>query len=421
MHKILVITLPPQWGGGVYTQTMGFCKHLQSESEFEIRLAYANSGDLNGTTRGFVKRGEKVCVDHVEGFPFYAIRSPFPAIEFSRYTHNETWGELLGWSDSVQVIGGGVAHGFPAAGSKTPYALWVASTREADGAEFYRGSGFLRKRWLDVQYHFIRKLETETLRDASKIFVVSEYTRQLLKNRYDLKIEKEDCIAIPVDTDVFKPDATISKQHTTICYVGRVNDPRKQVTLLLAALRRVREKGIECFLKLAGEKPGPLLQELVRRLGLEQWVDFLGYLPSAELPRFYQSSLFSVLPSQEEGQGIVVLEAMACGLPVVATRCGGPESLIRDGQDGFLVANGEEEELAERMEFLIKRPEVALAMGQKARQRVVEDYTPGKAYSRIISFHQAVRRREGDVENSEIDQPQARFLDRHVRASILKH
>jgi glycosyltransferase involved in cell wall biosynthesis len=401
------MTLPPQWGGGGYTQTMGLCKHLRQRGGFEIRVAYPDPGNLNGRTKGFVKGCPEVFLHDVEGFSYYAIRSAFPAIEFRRYAFNRIWDELLSWADSAQVTGGGIAQGFPAARSQTPYALWIASTREADGAEFYRGSSFLRKRWLQVQFHFIRKLERKTVRNASRVFVISEYTRKLLENTYGLNIDPRDFVAVPVDADVFKPDDTVSKQYTTICYAGRVDDPRKQVTLLLAALRRVREKGIECFLKLAGEKPGPLLQELVRRLGLEQWVDFLGHLPSAELPRFYQSSLFSVLPSQEEGQGIVVLEAMACGLPVVATRCGGPESLIRDGQDGFLVANGEEEELAERMEFLIKRPEVALAMGQKARQSVLLRFTPEQAYSRIVAFHLALSQRARNLKRPGLEPQQA--------------
>lgn len=390
MHKLLVITLPPKWGGGGFTQTIGLCKYLRQRGGFEIRVAYPDAGDSNGGTQEFIQRSRRGLVHEVEGFSYQPIRPAFPAIEFKRYAPNQVWDDLLRWADSCQVMGGGIAQGFPAARSKTPYALWVASTREADGAESYRASGFLRRRWLDLQYHFIRKQERETLHNAARVFVISEYTRRLLERTYNLKIDPCDFIPVPVDADVFTLDETVNKQLNTISYVGRVNDPRKQVPLLLAALRSVREKGIDVFLKLGGEEPGPRLKELVQKLGLGQCVEFVGYIPLSDLPRFYQSSLFSVLPSQEEGQGIVVLEAMACGLPVIATRCGGPESLIEDGRDGFLVANGSEEELAEKIEFLIKQPNVALRMGRYARQSVIQNFTPPKTYSKIVNFHLAL-------------------------------
>jgi glycosyltransferase involved in cell wall biosynthesis len=372
---------------------MGFCQHLRQLGGFDIRVAYPQAGNVNS-----IQTSPRVRIHDVEGFSYHAIRPTLPAIEFNRYADNSAWDDLLSWADSCQVMGGGIAQGFPASKSQTPYAIWVASTREADGAEAYRHSSFLKKRWLDMQFHFIRRFERETLHKASEVFVISEYTRRLLESSYDLQIPDHNCIPVPVEADFFKPDPEVDKSQNTICYVGRVNDPRKQIPLLLSALRRVLDRGVEVHLKMAGEMPNEHIQQVVRTLKLEPFVEFVGQVPAAELPGFYQSSLINVLPSQEEGQGIVVLEAMGCEVPTVATRCGGPESLIDNGRDGFLIANGDENELAEKIALLIKNPEQALAMGRLGREHVLLKHTPEKAYARIIDFHLGAARRAGAID-----------------------
>lgn len=380
MHKILIITLPPEWGGGVYTQTIGLCRYLQNAGRFEVRAAHHQSGSSFELRPRLHERS-------IDGVPFTCISSALSTIEFNRYCYNGHWGELFRWADSVQVIGGGIAHGFPATRSKLPYALWVATTREADGAERYRRSGLLKQRWLDFQYYFIRRLEQETLSKAGRIFVASRYTQELLNDKYAAEVDTKDCLAIPVDPFVFRPNPDVKKQSNTICYVGRVQDPRKGLSLLLAAIRQVLWGGTQVYLRVAGGQPGLRLQNLVERWQLDSHVTFLGQVPQEDLPAVYQSSLFSVLPSQEEGLGIAMLEAMSCGLPVIATRCGGPESVIQDGRNGFLVRNGDEEHLAERINFLINRPEIIDEMGQRARDDVLMNYTPERAYSRIVDFH----------------------------------
>jgi D-inositol-3-phosphate glycosyltransferase len=82
----------------------------------------------------------------------------------------------------------------------------------------------------------------------------------------------------------------------------------------------------------------------------------------------YQEATVFAFPSRQEGLGISVAEAMACGLPVVATRCGGPEGLVVDGVTGRLVPNGDEAAFAEAIDGILRDPALRIAMGAAARE-----------------------------------------------------
>ncbi len=116
--------------------------------------------------------------------------------------------------------------------------------------------------------------------------------------------------------------------------------PHKNHRLALQAFRLVRDKSPQATLAVAGD--GPLraeLEQAARELGLGAAVSFLGTVERIE--EVMRGCDVFVLPSDYEGFGLVVAEAMACGLPAVATRSGGPENIIRDGLDGFLVPTGD--------------------------------------------------------------------------------
>jgi len=88
----------------------------------------------------------------------------------------------------------------------------------------------------------------------------------------------------------------------------------------------------------------------------------------------YQRAAVFALPSDDEGLGMVILEAMACGVPVVATRCGGPEGVITEGTDGFLVARDDAVALATRLQALLDSHTLNEALGRHARATIEARY-----------------------------------------------
>ncbi len=103
-------------------------------------------------------------------------------------------------------------------------------------------------------------------------------------------------------------------------------------------------------------------------------VEFVALPGEEEILRLYQRAAVFALPSDEEGFGVVILEAMACGVPVVATRCGGPEGIITDGTDGFLVPREDAGAMAARLQVLLDSPTLNETMGRRARATIEARY-----------------------------------------------
>ena len=151
--------------------------------------------------------------------------------------------------------------------------------------------------------------------------------------------------------------------------------PRKGIATVLGALRRLAGRGelpAEFVYRIAGdERADPefagRLRRLARRGELAGLVEFAGRLSDEELTREFASASLFCLPSAHEGFGIVYLEAMSAGLPVIATRSGGAKELVRHGADGFLVEPGRPGALAKLLRRLLADPELRSATGKAAR------------------------------------------------------
>ncbi len=170
-----------------------------------------------------------------------------------------------------------------------------------------------------------------------------------------------------VDSNYFRPPETAPAQDKTfrVLFAGGIS-LRKGVQYLMPAAARLRPT-VPIEVTLAGG-----LSDGGREC-LEQYdgqYEFRGFVSQAELRELYRRSSVLVLPSIEEGFGVVIAEAMACGLPVVATENSGGPDLIRDGVDGFIVPIRDVEALEDRLIKLWRDPERRRAMGAAARERI---------------------------------------------------
>ncbi|MGQ9558655.1 MAG: glycosyltransferase family 4 protein [Desulfurispora sp.] len=153
--------------------------------------------------------------------------------------------------------------------------------------------------------------------------------------------------------------------------------PQKGLATLLRAFALLEGQLAGAYdLRLVLVGDGPLLSELqtlAGQLGIAQRVVFTGM--RRDIPELLHSFDIFVLPSLTEGLPLTVLEAMAAGLPVVASRVGGIPEAVQDGQTGFLVPPGQEVALAEKLGCLVQQPEWRCRMGAAGRQRVLAEFT----------------------------------------------
>ncbi len=156
----------------------------------------------------------------------------------------------------------------------------------------------------------------------------------------------------------------------TVLYAG-VLVHGKGVHHLLDAWPEVLRTSPDARLLVAGAPKDPdyarALREQTARLGAATSVEFLGALPQADLAQRMAAADVLVLPTLSEALGLVLLEAMACGTPVVASRVGGTPDVVKDGENGFLVAPGDDRAIAVRVAWILSHPAEAAEMGRRGR------------------------------------------------------
>jgi D-inositol-3-phosphate glycosyltransferase len=131
------------------------------------------------------------------------------------------------------------------------------------------------------------------------------------------------------------------------------------------------------------------LQKLSRDLQLDRMVIFLGKRDQDTLPYYYSAAEVLVMPSHYESFGMVALEAMACGTPVIASQVGGLPFLVKDGVTGYVVPDEDIDTLSQRLAVLISQPAVRQQMGDQACAEA-QNYSWEKITGRILQVYEKV-------------------------------
>lgn len=172
-----------------------------------------------------------------------------------------------------------------------------------------------------------------------------------------------------VDTEEFFPDADKrnSEQFTIIC-VSRVT-PRKGIRFLIQAFKILSGRYDNARLIIVGDgNEKQSLEDLVQGLDLREKVEFAGVIAHENVFEYYRRANIFVLPSLNEGMSNVMLEALACGLPVVATNTGGTKELLTDGVNGLVVKMKDPDDLAEKIEKIILDSDLEKSMSLESRK-----------------------------------------------------
>ena len=209
------------------------------------------------------------------------------------------------------------------------------------------------------------KTERAIVSSCQCIIAATEAEKADLVRHYDASAEKVRVIPCGVNLDMFRPmDKTEAKNRLglngdkTIIFVGRI-EPLKGIDRLLMAVSHLQNGCRPRLLIIGGGENSrqeiARLRRLAGKLQISDAIDFRGLIKQSDLPFFYSAADVCVVPSYYESFGLVALESLACGTPVVATQVGGAADIIRHAETGYLVADNEPRRLADKIRLALTR------------------------------------------------------------------
>ncbi len=207
------------------------------------------------------------------------------------------------------------------------------------------------------------RAEKELVKDCQRIIASTRNGKEDLIRYYGALPAKVSIVPCGVNVALFKPiRRDIARSYTglngdgLILFVGRIV-PEKGVDKLIQAVSRLQGKQRMKLVVIGGDDRREIqrLENLAWSLKIDDSVTFLGLIPHDELPFFYSAADVCVVPSYHESFGLVMLESLACGTPVVATKVGDAEALIRSGETGYLVKNNDPQCLADSISQLMSK------------------------------------------------------------------
>ena len=401
--KLALVVPSLAFGGGVPTVAKFIRNAASRAGGIEVKLLSLSTSSRDPhslllSNPSSLFRGHTTSLGSWEGSTFTHVGAVLGELEFQRYCPRSALSAALADCDVIQVVCGSPAWANSVLGLGKPVSLQVATRAIVERVMRDGASRGPMAWWRRKMTAVTDLLDDRALLHADAIQVENPW---MLAYASDLNRARQVDIryAPPgIDAARFAPaDGRDAKARPPyLLCVGRLDDPRKNVSLLLAAFALVRERVDQAIeLVLAGSSGPP--QSFWRRcdeLGMRGRVRFVQGPSEEELIRLYQQARVFLLPSDEEGFGMVVLESMACATPVVSTRSGGPDGIITDGVDGFLVPRGDAESMAQRLVVLLNHEDLRQAMGQQARSTIEARYAEeiaGQAFvdtwERLVAGH----------------------------------
>lgn len=224
---------------------------------------------------------------------------------------------------------------------------------------------------------------------ADRIIVTSwDYARQSnLKDRIEAEPEKFVEIPCGVNHLLFKSrfrDKSIVEKYElydkqVILFVGALDKAHyfKGVNILIQAINKISDSDDFRVLIIGEGDMKSSYKSIVYSLGLQNKIIFTGFVADNALPKYYSVADMLVLPSVDKSEafGIVSLEAMASGVPVIASDLAGVRSVVKKKETGLLVKPGSVDHLAEMISYLLKNPKIAKAYGKAGKNSVLKEYT----------------------------------------------
>ncbi|TVM04333.1 MAG: hypothetical protein CV087_00100 [Candidatus Brocadia sp. WS118] len=246
-------------------------------------------------------------------------------------------------------------------------------------------------REFNLRLAFNKSWRNWVTRKVDKIIVPSHYLKE---EAIGNGIPAEKLEVIPHFTGKNIQDEYVETERDSILFVGRT-DPIKGICELLQSLSFIRDRTWKTYIVGLGDGLQKY-EKMAHDLGIKEKVVFLSNIDYADLDTYYQKASIVVFPSMSpESFGLVGIEAMSFGRPVVAFDVGGPREWLVDGKTGFLVKRGDVKEFSLRIEHLLEDASMAKQMGLEGQRRVNEHYRKEIHLKRLLSIYEDAIQKRG--------------------------
>ena len=384
-------TQPPHlYCGGVERRILEVTRRLQTEADITV---------YSGTKAGFKA---PTPIGNVNFVPSKSSDRLFPLDNWT-FNRSITKNSAVFEADVFEAHNNS-AYGLPNAlqkrGINKPFIHVIHGTLADEYEQGKKGPQTLRGRLANAFMKQQAKQEKRIAEKATLIVTISKYSQGKILEHYGIGADKIRIIPNGVDTEKYRPtDGTAARQlfglgeEPCVLFVGSFIH-RKGLPYLIDAAEKVVKERTNTKLLMVGD--GPLkgwLLDTLRKKGLLNNFVFLGKLDENQLVSAYNAADVFVLPSIQEGQGIVLLEAQSCAKPVVAFGVGGVNEAVKDGETGFLVDVGQVDELSGALVKLLGDKALASKMGGNGREFVAGNFTWDICAGKMLSAYREAANR----------------------------
>ncbi|MEX1006760.1 MAG: glycosyltransferase family 4 protein [Acidimicrobiia bacterium] len=231
---------------------------------------------------------------------------------------------------------------------------------------------FVLGRW----YGFLN-MQMRVARQIPRLVTVSESSKRDIIAQMDVSADRLHIVPVGVDPKIFRPLPHIARAPGRLMTTTSSDVPMKGLAPLLEALAKVRTERSDVELVIIGKpKSRSAIPPLIDRLGLQRAVKFVSGVTTERIVELYAEAEVAVVPSLYEGFSLPAVEAMACGVPLVATTGGAlPEVIGKSGESGLLVPPGDPDALAVMLLRALVDPELRARVGEAGRARALDKFT----------------------------------------------
>jgi glycosyltransferase involved in cell wall biosynthesis len=258
------------------------------------------------------------------------------------------------------------------------------------GASLAEVKSWLKGFRVTIFYSFLI-MQGVVSRRMDRVVAVSKTSAEDAIRAFKLRQDRVRIVHNGIDTGIFRRPDHVVKEPNSMVIVGKTEDKKKGVHLLLKAVQLLKDD-VDVKVSVVGKQDPDdgYRRKLVQELGIGDRVTFTGRVGTDELAKLYSSAEIAVTASLYEGFGLPAAEAMACGTPVIATRAGALPEIVGEHGTGILVPPADPPALAAAIKRLLADKQLRQRMGDAARKRIEESFSWEGAARKTLEVYQEV-------------------------------